>query len=355
MINYIIRRLLIMPVTILGVTVLIFFMLLFLSPEERSALYVRDIPHNEQAMEGIIRRYGLRDPIPLQYWHWLVGRYDSVDKKMVGGILRGDFGYSRSGSQPVADLIARRFPATVELALWAIGPIIGVGVWLGVTAAVNHNKFIDQAARVFAIVGTSFPTFVFGLLMLMIFYANLRWFPPGRLSDSLKQVVESSPTFHTYTKLITVDALLNGRIDIFLDTLRHMLLPILTLSYFSWAGLLRVTRSSMLETLRQDYVTTARAKGLPESDVINKHARPNALIPVATLSGFTVINLLSGVIITESVFAYPGMGRAAADAAVQLDVVTVLAFALVNSVILILAFLVVDVLYAVLDPRIRLQ
>ncbi len=355
MTNYIIRRLLIMPVTIFGVTLLIFGMLQFLSPEERSALYVRDIPHNEQAMDSIIQRYGLRDPIYLQYWHWLVGRYDSVDKKMVGGILRGDFGYSRSGSQPVADLIARRFPATVELSLWAIIPIIGVGVWLGVIAAVNHNKLIDQAARVFAILGASVPTFVFGLLVLMIFYANLRWFPPGRLSDALKQVVESSPTFHAYTKLITVDALLNGRIDIFLDALRHMVLPILTLSYISWAALLRVTRSSMLETLRQDYVTTARAKGLPENDVINKHARPNALIPVATLGGFTVINLLSGVIITESVFAYPGMGRAAADAAVQLDVVTVLAFALVNSVILILSFLVVDVMYAFLDPRIRLQ
>src|SRR5574341_954372 len=354
MINYIIRRLLIMPVTIFGVTILIFVMLLFLSPAQRSALYVRDIPKNDQMMEGIIRRYGLRDPIYVQYWHWLVGRYDSVDKKMVGGILRGDFGYSRSGSQPVANLIARRFPATVELALWAIVPIIGVVIWLGVIAAVNHNKFIDQAAGVFAIVGTSFPTFVFGLLVLMLFYANLRWFPPGRISDALKAVVES-PAYHSYTKLITVDALLNGRIDIFLDSLRHMILPILTLSYFSWAGLLRVTRSSMLETLRQDYVTTARAKGLPEGDVINKHARPNALIPVATLGGFTVITLLGGVIITESVFAYPGMGRAAADAAVQLDVVTVLAFALVNSVILILSFLVVDVMYAFLDPRIRLQ
>jgi len=152
-----------------------------------------------------------------------------------------------------------------------------------------------------------------------------------------------------------VDALLNLRLDIFFDALRHMVLPVITLSYISWAALLRVTRSSMLETLRQDYVVTARAKGVRERDVVNQHARPNALIPVATLGGFTVIGLLSGVIITESVFAYPGMGRAAADAATQLDVVTVLAFALVNSAILILSFLVVDVLYAFLDPRIRLE
>jgi peptide/nickel transport system permease protein len=174
------------------------------------------------------------------------------------------------------------------------------------------------------------------------------------VSDQFNAVI-NGPTFVSYTHLITVDALLNLRLDIFIDALRHMILPIITLSYISWAALLRVTRSSMLETLRQDYVVTARAKGVRERDVINQHARPNALIPVATLGGFTVIGLLSGVIITESVFAFPGMGRAAADAATQLDVVTVLAFALVNSAILILSFLIVDVLYAFLDPRIRLD
>jgi peptide/nickel transport system permease protein len=354
MVNYIIRRLLIMPVTIFGVTVLIFGMLQFLTPEERSALYVRDIPHNDAAMHGIILRYGLDQPIPVQYWYWLVGRQDPETGQVVGGILRGDFGYSRSASQPVVDLVKRRFPATLELTLWSVVPIIGVGVWLGVVSAVNHNKPIDQVARVFAIVGTSFPTFVFGLLVLMIFYANLRWFPPGRVSDWANAVI-NGPGFVSYTHLVTIDSLLNLRLDIFLDALRHMILPIITLSYISWAALLRVTRSSMLETLRQDYVVTARAKGVRERDVVNQHARPNALIPVATLGGFTVIGLLSGVIITESVFAYPGMGRAAADAAVQLDVVTVLAFALVNSAILILSFLIVDVLYAFLDPRIRLD
>ncbi len=354
MTNYIIRRLLIMPITVFGVTVMIFFMLMFLSPEERSALYVRDIPKTEAQMEGIIQRYGLRDPIYVQYWHWLVGKYDAESGQMVGGILRGDFGYSRTASEPVMALIAARFPATVELALWSVVPILGVGIWLGVVAAVNHNKLIDQVARVFSIVGASLPTFVFGLLVLMIFYANLRWLPPGRISDSYQAIVNSS-AFTSYTHLITIDALLNRRLDIFWDVLKHMILPIITLSYISWAQLLRVTRSSMLETLRQDYVTTARSKGLPEKTVINGHARPNALIPVATLGGFTVITLLGGVIITESVFNYPGMGRAAADAAVQLDVVTVLAFALINSVILVLAFLIVDVMYAFLDPRIRLS
>jgi peptide/nickel transport system permease protein len=208
--------------------------------------------------------------------------------------------------------------------------------------------------RVFSIVGTSFPTFVFGLLMLMIFYANLEWFPPGRLSTQFQQVV-SSDEFHTYTRLLTIDSLLNGRFDIFLDTLRHMFLPILTLSYLSWATFLRVTRGSMLETLRQEYVTTARAKGLSEHDVIFKHARPNAMITVATLAGFTVVGLMGGVVITETIFDYPGIGKAAAEAAGQLDVITVLGFALFNGFILIVANLIVDVLYAFIDPRVRLS
>jgi peptide/nickel transport system permease protein len=283
----------------------------------------------------------------------LVGRTDPVSDKTVGGVLRGDLGWSRVGSQPVADLIRQRFPATLELALWCVFPMIWVGLWLGVQAAVHHNGPFDQAARIFSIVGASFPVFVFGLLMLMFFYARLGWFPPGRLSDWATRVV-SSPDFRVYTHLMTVDGILNGRFDIFLDALRHLILPILTLSYVNWATFLRITRSSMLETLRQEYVTTARAKGLPESDVINKHARPNALIPVATIAGFQVVGLLGGVVITETVFTYPGIGSAAASAAAQLDVVTVLGFALFNGLVLIVANLIVDVVYAMIDPRVRL-
>jgi peptide/nickel transport system permease protein len=188
----------------------------------------------------------------------------------------------------------------------------------------------------------------------MIFYANLRWFPPGRVSDWVTQQIANG-TFKQITYLMTVDALLNGRIDIFIDSLKHMILPIITLSYINWATFLRVTRSSMLETLRQEYVTTARAKGLAERDVINKHARPNALIPVATLAGFQVVSLLGGVVITETVFTYPGIGSAAAAAASQLDVVTTLGFALFNGFVLIVANLIVDVVYGFIDPRVRLS
>ncbi|MCL4561565.1 MAG: ABC transporter permease [Chloroflexi bacterium] len=351
--QYIIRRLLILPVTLIGVTILIFGMLSFMSPEERSSLYVRDIPKNPAALQGIIKQYGLNQPIYVQYWRWLVGMPDPITGKMVGGILRGDFGYSRTMSQPVIDIIKSRFPATVELTLYSIFPILLIGIWSGILAAVNHNKPIDQLARVFSIIGYSFPTFVFGLILLMIFYARLNWFPAGRISDWANMVLYS-PSYHNYTGLITVDALLNGRFDIFLDGLRHLVLPVVTLSTVTIAVFLRVTRSSMLETLRQDYIVTARAKGLKERDVVSRHARPNALIPVVTIGGIQVAVLLGGVVFTETIFNFPGIGNAAGMAAANLDVITVLALTLLTGGILIVANLVVDILYASLDPRIRL-
>jgi len=164
-----------------------------------------------------------------------------------------------------------------------------------------------------------------------------------------------SASFVRYTGLNTIDAILNGNWRILLDALRHLVLPVTTLSYISWALILRITRSSMLETLRQDYITTARAKGVKERVVIQRHAKRNALIPVVTIAGWTVAGLMGGVVITETIFNYPGLGRFAASAAIQLDIPAVLGFALFNGVLMVLANLAVDVMYAVIDPRIRLE
>lgn len=355
---YIVRRLLLMPLLLFGVTILLFGMIGLLPEDARLALYLRDIPKNPKQSETLIMQYGLRDPIYIQYANWLFGREgadpNTGEVSIRGGILRGDFGWSRTGSDTIANVISRRFPATVELSLWAIVPIIGIGVWMGVLAAVKHNKWQDQLLRVFAIVGWSFPSFVVGLLLLMILYARLQWFPPGRLSD-WASIVVNSEAFVRHTNMNTFDALLNGRLDIFFDALRHLILPILTLAYIQWALLLKITRSSMLESLRQDYINTARAKGLAEKNVINRHARPNALIPVVTVGGATVVGLLNGVIITETIYNYPGIGSVAAQAAASLDVLTVLGFTLFTGIILLLGNLIVDILYAVVDPRVRLS
>jgi peptide/nickel transport system permease protein len=354
MLTYIIRRLLLVPILLFGVSLLIFAMLQLLSPVERASLYVHGIPKNENAIQGIILRYGLDDPLPVQYWNWLVGRRDPTTGEVRGGVLRGNLGYSQTASQPVAQLIGQRFPATLELAIWAVVPLLSGGVLLGIVAAARQDRLADQIARLVSLVGYSLPDFVFGLLVLMLFYARLGWFPPGRLSILASEAVRASD-FHRFTTMNTIDALLNLRPDILLDSLRHLVLPVITLSFLYWATLLRVTRSSMLETLRQDYVTTARSKGLRERHVIARHAVPNALIPVATVGGFQVMGLLGGVVITETVFDYPGLGQALAAAAVQLDVVTTLGLTLFNAVILVLTNLAVDVSYAFIDPRIRLD
>jgi peptide/nickel transport system permease protein len=356
MMTYIIRRVLVMPIILFGVSILIFGLLMLLSPMERVALYATDVPHTADGLERMIKKYGLNDPIHIQYWRWMVGQRDPNTGKIKGGILRGDFGWSHTAQMPVMKAIKERFPASAELALFSIIPMLGIGIFLGVQSALHHNKLVDHVLRTFSIIGYSLPTFVFGLLMLMIFYSGLRWFPPERLSQWAKAIVYSPMSGYTqYTHMYTVDALLNGRLDIFWDALRHMVLPVIGLSYLNWALTLRVMRSSMLEALRQDYVTTARAKGLAERVVINRHARKNALVPVATIGGLIFLGLLSGVVITETIYNLHGMGLLYADAALNLDIVTLLGLALFNSLLFVGGNLTVDVLYAFLDPRVRLS
>jgi peptide/nickel transport system permease protein len=337
-----------------GITILIFLMLSLLTPYERASLYVSEIPKREGAIEAIVAKYGLDDPIPQQYWRWMVGFKDPDTGEVEGGILRGDLGWSKTGKSTVVEVIKRRLPASAELSLWSAIPLIGLAIWMGIRAAVNQNKFVDQVLRIAAITGWSIPTFVFGLLLLLYFYSNLGWFPPGRLSIEFNQIVQSD-AYVQYTQMHTLDALLNLRWDVFVDAIKHLVLPVVTLSVVSWAFLLRVTRSSMLDTLRQDYITTARSKGLVERKVVNRHAVPNALIPVITVGGLTLISLFNGVVITETIFNIKGMGSFLAQAATSLDVVSVLGMTLFSSTVLVFGNLIVDVLYGVVDPRIRLD
>ncbi len=339
--RFIIRRLLILPIVLIGLSLIIFGMISLLSPGERATLYITQPPRTQAQMDLVIQTYGLDKPLPIQYWNWLTN------------ILHGNLGYSKTAQQPVMSAIANFFPATLELALWSFLPILFIGIWLGILAATHQDRLIDQVARIFSIIGYSFPSFVFGLLVLMIFYAKLQWFPPGRL-DTWAELAVQLPSWHSYTGMYSVDSLLNGRPDIFVDSLRHIFLPALTLAYINWALILRVTRSSMLDVVRQDYVNVARAKGLSERTVINRHALPNAMIPVATIGGLLLFTLMNGVVITETVFNYHGMGLWVGQSALQLDVVSVLGVTLFEGTILVLANLVVDVLYAFLDPRIRL-
>ena len=341
MIAFILRRLLFLPLVALGVSVLVFSLLQFLTPAMRASLYIHD-PKQFSAIADVIRKYHLDRPAYTQYWDWLVR------------ITHGDLGWSETAREPVADAIRGFFPATFELAVYSFVCILAIGVWLGTQSAVHKDRALDHLSRFTSISGASLPTVVWGLLLLMVFYGHFGWFPPGRLSLTADLYVRG-PEFHAYTGLMTVDALLNGQGWIFVDTLRHLVLPVATLTYFLTAVLVRITRSSMLETLRTDYVRTARAKGLAERVVVDKHARRNALIPVITLASLLFVGLLSGVVITETVFNFPGIGRWGVAASQQLDIPSVTGFALIFSGLLVLGNLCADVLYAFVDPRIRLQ
>ncbi len=345
MLSYIIRRILILPLILLGVTFLIFCLFSLLSPMERLATYINNpsVLKNPQAAQNLIQKYHLDDPFPAGYVHWLKS------------LLKLDFGWSPTANQPVWDAIMQRLPATMELVFYSIIPVILVGIWLGVISAVNHNNMLDQSIRVTAIIGWSLPTFIFGLLVLFIFYGMLGWLPPGRLSTWAQYIVYTSEDFKNYTHFITIDALLNGEFAIFWDALKHLIGPIITLSYISWAYLLRITRSSMLDTLRKDYIRTARSKGVDEKTVIYQHARKNAMIPVVTVAGMMIIRMLGGVVITETVFTYPGLGYWAASSAQQLDYGSVIGFALLFAFLMVIGNLIVDVSYALIDPRVRLE
>ena len=332
-----------LPFIVFGVTILVFGMIMMLSPYQRLSTYISDPKQIKgQNMDALVERHGLNDPFYQQYGRW------------IKGIMKGDFGWSESAGQPVSEAILTRFPATLELVIFAVIPVVLGGIWLGVFAAVKHNKAWDHIIRVLSTVGWSFPTFVFALLMLMIFYGILGWFPPGRLTTEAAEIVRSAE-FMRYTGLNVIDGLLNGNLFVFFDAIRHVIAPVITLAIIRWAYILRITRSSMLETLRKDYIRTARSKGVDENVVINKHARRNALIPVVTVAGPMILALLGGVVITETVFYYRGIGQFAAQAAQQLDYAAILGVAMYFSFLLILTNLIVDVSYAVIDPRIRLE
>jgi peptide/nickel transport system permease protein len=349
MLGFIIRRLLFLPFLWFAITFLTFLLLEPLGPYQRVTLFINVNPEQafggkltKEQLQRLIEKYGLDRPAIEQYIRW------------IRQVFQGNFGWSKVAQKPVFEAIRERLPATFELGLYAVLPVVLIAIWLGVLSAVHHNKPLDHTLRFFSITGYSLPTFVFGIFVLMFFYGILGWFPPGRLSFWAERIVYDATQFTRYTGLNTIDAILNNRWDIFWDALRHLILPVLTLSYLSWAGLQRVTRSSMLETLRQDYITTARAKGLTERVVILKHGLRNAMIPVTTIAVPTVIGLmLSGVVITETVFNYKGLGLLSVDATLQFDVPMVLGFTLIGTSLIVLTNLLVDILYVFIDPRVR--
>jgi ABC-type dipeptide/oligopeptide/nickel transport system permease component len=337
--TYIIRRLLQSIPTFFGITA-ITFLLIITAPGDPVSLITFGDNQDPETIESLRRLLGLDQPPITQYVFWLVGndwtRID-LDGDGVGdmngerrGLLRGDLGNSLRQQRPVFDLLMERIPATLQLTVTALVIGYGLGMPLGVLSAVNQGRLPDQIARVISVLGNAVPGFWLGLLLIIVFSVTLRWLPMGG---------SGSP--------------MGG--DTLLQRLSYMIMPVLVLSLPTLANVSRIVRTSVLEIMSQDYIRTARAKGLGGRTVIWRHAVRNALIPTATFLGAALGGLLGGTVIVERVFSWPGIGRLVVDSVFQRDYPIVMGSVVLGAVLFILGTLLSDVLYGLLDPRIRLN
>jgi peptide/nickel transport system permease protein len=335
--EYVLRRLLLIPPLLLGVTLVTFVLSHAVPADPISAHLGQSAQLDPETVAAFKREWGLDRPLHEQYFAYL----DSL--------RQGKLGRSIVSKRPVEQDLAQYLPNTVLLATAAIVFAVVLGVPLGVISAVKRNAPIDHLVRAISLIGVSMPVFWLALVSLFIFYYKLDWLPgPGMIGS--KFIAPPS-----VTGFLPVDALVAGKSDIFWDSLHHLILPSLVLSSFSIGLIARVTRSSMLEILSQDYMRTARAKGLKERVVITTHALRNALIPTITVIGLAYGNQLGGAVLTETIFSWPGIGRYAYQAASSMDFPAVMGVTMLIATLYIGVNLIVDVLYGVLDPRIRVS
>ena len=334
---YFIRRLLFAIPLILGITVVYFIIANAVPADPINANLPQNALNDPELVEAFRKRWGLdRSPVE-QYFVYL------------GNLLQGDLGVSIKTKNPIIDDIKQFLPATMELATFSIVVGLIMGISFGVMSAVWRNSLVDYAVRVFALIGVSFPVFLLALIALTVFHVQLGWTAgPGRLGF----LMADPPRL---TGWLTIDSLLAGKWDTFVDALSHLVLPSIVLGSFIAGIIARITRSSLLEQLGADYIRTARSKGLHERVVIRRHALRNALIPVVTIIGLLYGNLLAGAVLTESIFAWPGLGRYVFRASTSQDFPAIMGVSMLIALIYVVVNLVVDILYYFLDPRIRLN
>ncbi len=333
---FIVRRILLLVPLCVGITI-VTFLVTNAIPSDPVLLLLGDQTATEdpQAVAFYRHQWGFDQPLPIRYIVY------------IEHLAHGDMGMSTLTRRPVAQDIADAWPATAELSLFAIAFALLVGIPMGVMAAVHHGRLADHLARLIALLGSSVPVFWLAILSLQLFYSDLHISPGvGRLDFSL-----DPPT--KITGFYTIDSLLTGNMPVFWNALSHLALPSIVLG-LSIVGLIaRMVRDSLLRTLNSDYVRTARSKGLSERSVIYTHALRNALIPTVTVIGLLFAGLMGGAVLTETMFAWPGLGRYAAAAATSLDFTAIVGVTLLIAFTFIIVNLIVDVIYGLLDPRIR--
>lgn len=347
LIKYVVRRLLVLPVVMLVVTAVLFSLIIQLPVEVRAQVYLpAGNPHKTEeqylaVVEEVIERNGLDQPFWVQYTHWL------------GNLIQGEWGVSPSSGQSVLEGLKQRAPATIELALFATIPSVALALSMGSWAARFYRRLPDYLVRTAAFVAWAFPPFIMALLLMNVLYAWTGWFPPERASQWAKDLMYAG-SYRPYTGLYSVDALINGDMKLFIDALRHLVLPALTLAVVQWALLARIMRASLLDALRQDYIVTARSKGLREHKVVSRHARRNAILPVISAASVSTSMFFTTAVVVEVVFSINGVGSWAAAAIRFSDVPVAVGFTLFACMVTVFASLAADLLYAVVDPRVRL-
>ena len=334
--RYILTRLLNLIPVLVGITLLV-FLFLHLIPGDPAQILAGQRA-NPETVEAIRNQLGLNQPLPIQYFLFL------------GNLLRFNLGYSIISGTAIIQEISTRWPATFELSVAAIVMALILGIPAGVLAAVRKNSAIDNLTMSGSLLGVSMPVFWLGLLLIYLFAVNLHWLPPG-----LRMSQEAALSFKPITGFYVLDSLLQLNWNIFTDILAHLILPALTLSTIPLAIVARITRSAMLEVLSQDYIRTARAKGVLERWVIFKHALKNALLPVVTIIGLQFGTLLGGAILTETIFSWPGIGSWIYEGILNRDYPVVQGGIIFVSISFVLINLLVDISYAWLDPRIQYQ
>ena len=350
MIRYIIRRLITVIPTLLGVSILIFLFLRLIPGDPAVAMLGEHAA--EENVARIREQLGLNRPLFLDRESLEEGDaggfFDSQYIRYLGRLVRGDLGESIHRRVPIAETLKERFPATAELAIasMTIGALLGVVA--GIVSAARRNSIVDVGTMLGSLAGVSIPIYWLGLMMIMIFAVMLGWLPAGgRLDPAID--------LETVTNFYVIDSIITGNMEALVDSLKHLALPAIALATHPMSIIARMTRSSMLESLQEDYVRTAHAKGLRERVVLFRHALRNALLPVVTIIGLQTGSLLAGAILTETIFSWPGIGKWVYDAILARDYPIVQGGTLVIAIIFVFVNLLVDVSYGFLDPRIQYE
>ncbi|CCO09126.1 ABC transporter permease [Desulforamulus hydrothermalis] len=332
MLKYIVKRLILLVPVLFGISLFVFLVLRLFTADPASVMLGQHATAEQVA--ALREELGFNKPLYVQFGIFL------------GQILQGDFGRSLMTRAPVTDELLARFPATVELAMAAMLIATVIGVTVGVISAVKQYSAFDYLSMVGALLGVSMPIFWLGLMLIILFSVTLGWLPvSGRIAVGMEPA--------SITDFYLLDSLLTGNWAAFKSALSHLVLPAVALASYSMAIIARMTRSTMLEVIRQDYIRTARSKGLAEGTVIFKHALRNALIPVTTVIGLQMGSLLGGAVLTETVFSWPGIGSFIVNAILAGDFPVVQGGVIMVATIFVVVNLIVDILYAYLDPRIK--